>query len=231
MLKFSIIIPCYRDETNLQCLLKQLQRLRSDNCEIIVVDGAGSTACRRICNAFQARWLVSQPCRGQQLYAGAAIAKGDVLWFLHTDLRLSDNAFSAMKQAIEKGAIGGFFRFRFDAPRDWPAGILEPAIAVRCHFGLPYGDQGIFILRDYYFKTGGHAKWPLFEEVPLVKRVRQQGKFVALRQPIFVNPRRWQQDGWWRRTWQNRKLALKFTCGVMPEVLAQHYYARRPQAK
>ena len=224
MLKFSIVIPCYRDEENLRCLLEQLQKVSDKAWEIIVVDGAGSEFCRNICKAYHVHWLASQPCRGQQLLTGAAEAHGDVLWFLHTDVRLTSNAFASMKHVIKNGAIGGFFKFRFDEPRDWPAYILERAIMLRCSLGVPYGDQGLFILRKSYYAIGGHAPWPLFEEVPLVQGARKMGKFVALNKPMFVNSRRWRQDGWWRRTWNNRQLALKFACGVAPQILAQRYH-------
>jgi len=223
MPELSMIIPCYRDEEKLSNLLEQLSNLPSNAHEIIVVDGAANKTCRKLCRTYQAHWLPSQPCRGQQLLEGASVAQGRVLWFLHADVRLSPQSFSAITGAIESDAAGGYFKFRFDTPRDWPAGILEPVIAMRCRMGVPYGDQGLFFLRECYHAIGGHAPWPLFEEVPLVRKARQYGKFIALQEPIFVSSRRWRQDGWWLRTWRNRVLALRFTCGTSPQTLAMQY--------
>lgn len=228
MLSCSVIIPCYRDEAELTHLLEQLRKLPQAPLEIIVVDGAASDKCQEICNNNQASRLVSEPCRGHQLLAGAAMAQGDILWFLHADARLSLDPLSAIFRVIEQGAVGGYFRFRFDAPRAWPAFFLEPAIALRCRFGVPYGDQGLFVLRQIYTKVGGHAPLPLFEEVHLVNKTRRLGRFYPLCDPIFVNPRRWLCDGWWRRTWKNRKLALKFARGVAPNELAAHYRSDNP---
>ncbi|MBA2483538.1 MAG: TIGR04283 family arsenosugar biosynthesis glycosyltransferase [Nitrosomonas sp.] len=228
MYSCSIIIPCYRDETKLTHLLDQLRKLPLAPLEIIVVDGASSSDCHEICRKNQALWLPSEPCRGLQLRAGAAIAQGEILWFLHADTRLSPNPLSAIINAIEHGAAGGYFRFCFDAPRAWPAVLLEPAIALRCRIGVPYGDQGLFVLSQIYIKAGGHAPWPLFEEVDLVNGVRRLGRFYPLREPIFVNPRRWLRDGWWRRTWKNRKLALSFARGVAPNKLATRYHSDNP---
>ncbi|MDO9312311.1 MAG: glycosyl transferase family 2, partial [Nitrosomonas sp.] len=191
-----------------------------------VVDAANSESCAEICTQFQTQRIVSEPCRGQQLLTGAAQARGDVLWFLHTDAQLSTDPLTAMTKAIAQGAIGGYFRFRFAAPRAWPAFILEPMIALRCRIGVPYGDQGIFMARSVYHQIGGHAPWPLFEEVPLVRAMRRVGKFLPLTAPIFIDPRRWQRDGWWRRTWHNRKLALNFMCGVTPQELASRYHSK-----
>lgn len=223
MPSFSVIIPCYNDEQKLAQLLAQIQHLPRTPHEVIVVDGAASHACQALCQQYRAHWLASEPCRGKQLLAGAGVAQGDVLWFLHADARLSKAPISMMEVELEKGAIGGYFRLRFDAPRAWPAPFLEHAIALRCRFGIPYGDQGLFMSRQAYTKAGGHAPWPLFEEVPLVKGLRRLGSFIALNEPILVDPRRWQRDGWWRRTWENRKLALAFACGRAPEELATRY--------
>lgn len=223
MSKVSIIIPCYNDEQKLAQLLAQIQHLPRTPLEVIVIDGAASTVCQNICQQYQAHWLPSEPCRGKQLLAGAATAQGDVLWFLHADAHLPSDPLTVMELTLEQGALGGYFKFKFDAPRAWPAFILEPAVALRCRYGIPYGDQGLFMLRQAYVEAGGHAPWPLFEEVPLVKNLRKLGHFMALASPLLVDPRRWQHDGWWRRTWGNRKLALAFARGHAPHALAAQY--------
>ena len=69
----------------------------------------------------------------------------------------------------------------------------------------------------------GHASWPLFEGVPWVRGIRQLGYFQSLREAMLVDPYRWRQDGWWYRTWCNRKLALNFACGVVSDKLASRY--------
>jgi rSAM/selenodomain-associated transferase 2 len=224
--RFSVIIPCYQDEDKLADLLGQLQQLPDWSSEIIVVDGAGNPTCGRVCQQYGAQWLVAEPCRGQQLRAGAALAKGDTLWFLHADTRLCPDPLNAMLLAFDRGAIGGYFRFRFDLPRAWPALLLEPAIAMRCRFGVPYGDQGLFMRRNAYWEAGGHSPWPLFEEVALINGLRRLGSFVPLQEAILVNPRRWHRDGWWRRTWINRNLALAFAWGASPDRLAARYRSK-----
>ncbi|MDN5751927.1 MAG: TIGR04283 family arsenosugar biosynthesis glycosyltransferase [Nitrosospira sp.] len=223
MSDFSVIIPCYHDDEKLASLLSQLQNVPHRPMEVVVVDGANDPACRQVSRRYGARWLAGEPCRGRQLLAGAALAQGDVLWFLHADSRLPPDPMKAMRLAIAQGAVGGYFRFRFDGPRAWPALLLEPAIAFRCRFGVPYGDQGLFMTRQVYVETGGHSPWPLFEEVSLVRELRRLGRFLALREPLFVDPRRWHRDGWWRRTWMNRNLALAFARGVTPGELAVRY--------
>lgn len=221
--RISIVIPCYNDEQKLEQLLEQIQHLPQPAPEVIVVDGARSQACHALCLNYGAKWLTSEACRGKQLLLGATQARGDVLWFLHADARLPNDPMATINLTLKQGAIGGYFKFKFDSPRAWSALILEPAIALRCRFGIPYGDQGLFMLKRAYVDAGGHAPWPLFEEVPLVKNIRLLGQFIALNKPLFVDPRRWERDGWWRRTWENRKLALAFARGRAPNELATQY--------
>ncbi|MDD2834472.1 MAG: TIGR04283 family arsenosugar biosynthesis glycosyltransferase [Methylotenera sp.] len=219
----SIVIPCYNDESKLSQLLAQINRLPNTPCEVIVVDAAASQHCQNLCLAHGATWFAAEPCRGKQLLAGAAAARGDILWFLHADARLPDDPIGAIKKTLKCGAVGGYFKFKFDQPRTWQATLLEPLIALRCRYGIPYGDQGLFMRKTAYQLAGGHAPWPLFEEAPLVKGLRRQGQLTSLKEAIFVNPRRWQHDGWWQRTWENRKLALAFALGKQPNELAKRY--------
>ncbi|MFC3608181.1 hypothetical protein [Stutzerimonas tarimensis] len=65
----------------------------------------------------------------------------------------------------------------------------------------------------------------IFPEVPLVRKSRRQGRFACLGRGLAVDPRRWQRDGWWRRSLRNRLLALGFALGLSPWRLARRYGA------
>ena len=115
--------------------------------------------------------------------------------------------------------------FRFAGAPDWRKRALAALINARARVGVPYGDQGLFATRAAYEAAGGFADAPLFEEVPLVRGLRRQGRFVALGESIGVSPRRWERDGWLRRTLANRALALAYMAGAAPERLARRYGA------
>lgn len=228
----SVIVPCWRDERALARLLDGLGELfaRAEIIsEIIVVDGADNEQCRQLCERYAARWLPAKPCRGEQLRLGASHARHPLLWFLHADAQLHGDPLPAMQKAIASGATGGYFRFRFAGRTGWQGKLLEQLINLRCRFGVPYGDQGLFVEADAYKRCGQHSPWPLFEEVELVKCLRRHGEFTRLDDGVRVDPRRWQRDGWWRRSLRNRLLALQFTCGVPVEQLAQRYTGQRPE--
>lgn len=229
----SVIIPCWRDETVLEALLERLNQLAqaSRHCiQLLVVDAACNPACNAICQRHAAQWLPAQPCRGEQLRMGASQARYPILWFVHADAQLRGNPLAIISAAFSAGAVGGYFAFRFSGASCWQSRLLEKLIGLRNRFGVPYGDQGLFVEASAYRACGQHSPWALFEEVELVKRLRRHGRFVRLAEGVQVDPRRWQHDGWWRRSLRNRLLALAFVGGVPAARLATRYSSGRPDS-
>lgn len=225
----SVIIPCWRDEALLGPLLSRLHQLATRSrqvLQIIVVDAARSPSCNRLCQQHGAQWLPATPCRGEQLRLGAEHARHSILWFLHADAQLLGNPLPDIQTAVASGAVGGAFAFRFAGPSCWQSRLLERLIDWRSRFGVPYGDQGVFVETSAYLACGQHRPWPLFEEVELIKQLRQLGRFVRIGQGVQVDPRRWQRDGWWRRSLHNRLLALAYAVGVPASRLARLYGQR-----
>lgn len=222
-LRIAAIIPVLGDAGELDALCHHLRGMNAGPSEILVIDGANDAQVRELCNRWGATHLASRAGRGHQLHTGALSAHSELLWFLHADAMPAADATQAMLQAIARGAIGGYFRFRFTGARQWQKSALEVLINRRAQLGVPYGDQGLFVTRAAYLAAGGFPDVPLFEEVPLVKALRRAGRFVALATPIGVSPRRWERDGWLRRTIENRLLALRYMLGAPPARLARRY--------
>jgi rSAM/selenodomain-associated transferase 2 len=216
-----VIIPTLDDDAALQRLLARVGHLDPAPDEVIVVDGAASESCAAACRGAGALWLPAHPSRGGQLALGAARAPADVLWFLHADCEPHATAVAAIRRGIAAGAVGGYFRFHFGGASTRSKRLLERCIAWRCRLGMVYGDQGIFVLRAAYEATPGFTVQPLFEEVAMVRALKRTRRFVGLALPITVSPRRWERDGYFRRTLVNRTLALAFLCGVSPARLAR----------
>jgi hypothetical protein len=141
--------------------------------QLIVVDGACSNSCMLVSQRQNAQWLQAMPCRGEQLRRGAAHARHPVLWFLHADAQLRGNPLELVSAATERGAVGGYFAFRFANTQCWQSRLLEALIGIRNRVGTPYGDQGIFVTAEAYESCGQHSPWPLFEEIELIRRLRR----------------------------------------------------------
>jgi glycosyltransferase involved in cell wall biosynthesis len=231
--RLVVIVPTWRDDEELTELLLCLGRLDAPPEHVIVVDGASSEVTAEVCRRGGARWLPSALGRGLQLTAGVLAAQGilgestaqglDAFWFLHSDCRPHRQAAWAIREAVTRGAAGGYFRFRFGGSPGPLKTLLERCIALRCRTGMVYGDQAIFATRAAYEASPGLDRQPLFEEVPLVRHLKRTGGFIALKLPITVSPRRWERDGFLRRTLRNRSLALGYALGVPASRLARWY--------
>ena len=221
----SIIIPHFRDETALSQLFEQLAPMRPKHgMEVIVVDGGNSEECQQLCRRFSATYLKLEPNRGKQLLAGAKAATGTTLWFLHADAIIPPTAIDQILTARQNRVDAGYFRFSFSGLDRWFKKALAFFVNLRTQFGgMPYGDQGIFVDRNLYFSAGGHAEIPLFEEVALARTLRRSSKFKQLPLALPVNPRRWERDGYLKRTLVNRLCALAFLFRISPERISRWY--------
>jgi rSAM/selenodomain-associated transferase 2/rSAM/selenodomain-associated transferase 1 len=221
--RVSVIIPVFDDLAALEVLLHRLGDLQPGADEVIVVDGNNSEDCRRLCSHFAVVYIASRPNRGAQLGLGATHASGDILWFLHADSCPSARSVTQIRNHVAAGNSSGYFRFRFDGVQHWYKRWLASAINLRARFGIPYGDQGLFVERTAYARAGGHTATPLFEEVALIKHLRREQGCAPLAASIGVASRRWERDGWLRRSLHNRYLAAAFALGIAPERLARQY--------
>ncbi|MGH8140233.1 MAG: TIGR04283 family arsenosugar biosynthesis glycosyltransferase [Steroidobacteraceae bacterium] len=228
-MRLALIVPTLDDDTALAHFLTQLAGLDLPPDEVIVVDGGSRSSTAQICRDFGCTWMSAQQGRGVQLRAGAARANADALWFVHADCQLHPDASKAIRAAIATGEAGGYFRFQFGGERRALKRFLEWCIAWRCRAAMVYGDQGIFATRSAYDASPGFSAQPLFEEVALVRALKRSGRFAALALPIIVSSRRWERDGFLRRTLHNRALALGFLLGIDSMTLARWYRTRVSQ--
>ncbi len=224
-LSVSAIIPVLSDLPALVQLLDCLDGAGNGPEQTVVIDGNASDACERICAERQCLYVALEPNRGRQLDAGAIAAIGDVLWFLHADSVPPAEGAELIRRHISAGYVGGYFGFAFTGQQRWYKNALSASINLRARFGTPYGDQGLFVARDAYHQSAGYAPTPLFEEVRLVRSLRRMGPFGRVDAAIGVSPRRWERDGWVRRTLNNRLMALGYLVGVSPQRLARHYHS------
>jgi len=220
----TAIIPVLGETGELQRLLELLRNLSDPVDEIIVVDGLRHDDCRNLCKRYGCDWLPTRCGRGHQLHAGALQASSDILWFVHADAAPGRTAATDIRRHIASGCDGGYFRFRFSGTTNAAKRALAAMINLRTTIGIPYGDQGLFATRSAYMEAGGFPDQPLFEEVRLVRNLRRRRRFLPVAATIGVSQRRWQRDGWVRRSCENRLLAAAYTVGISPQTLARRYH-------
>ena len=236
----SVVIPVLRDAAELERLLAELLRRppagggAGGDCEVIVVNGDDADAAiEPLKTRFPAvRWAAAEPSRAGQMNAGAQLASGAWLLFLHADTCPAPGWLDEIRRIdADPRTVAGALRLALRS-RDWRARIVERGVAWRVRWmGLPYGDQGIFVRRSVFEQLGGYRPLPLMEDVDLVRRVRRRGRMAFSRVPILASARRWEHDGWLRRTGLNLLLLLAYTAGAPPARLARAYYGGRGGAR
>ncbi len=128
---------------------------------------------------------------------GAALATGDVLLFLHADTLLPSNAFALIRAAMnDKGVVGGAFDLGIISRRKIFR-ITETYVFFRTRLTrIPFGDQAIFIRRDFFEKIGGYRELPIMEDVDLMKRIRKRGDRIRIiHAKALTSARRWEREG------------------------------------
>ena len=193
--------------------------------EIIVSDGGSRDATIAIARATGARVVSGPPGRGIQLAAGAALASGEWLLFLHADCRLMpgwEGAVAAFLAAPAAAERGGYFVLALDDPHP-AARRLERMVAWRCRvLALPYGDQGLLIARSLYDAVGGFAAIPLMEDVDLVRRLGRH-RLMPIAATVISSARRYRGAGYVRRPLRNLFCLSLYFAGVPPRRIARLY--------
>ena len=195
--------------------------------EVIIVDGGSQDLTEEIAEETGAVFVRTALGRGTQLAAGAAIAKGDWLLFLHADTVLDVGwerevaAFMARAEAPEHPQAAAF-RFALDDTGARPR-LLEILVGLRSSvLRLPYGDQGLLLPRQFYEAVGGFRKIPLMEDIDLVRRLKR-GQLAMLRTKAVTSAVRYQREGYVRRTGRNLICLLLYYVKAPLSMIARFY--------
>jgi rSAM/selenodomain-associated transferase 2 len=219
----SVVVPVRGDPGPLGALLAQLPA-RAGVQVVVASTGAIAAAQARLRLARpDVQWVDAPPGRGVQLNAGAAVAQGAWLWFVHADSQLPERWWEAFIRLDGSAAVGGSFAFRLDSAA-WQARWLERAVAFRVRlFDLPYGVQGIFVRRSVFSALRGFKPVPLMEDVEFMRRLKRHGRLAHLTVALVTSARRWEQRGWLRQSAANLVTLALYGLGVSPERLARRY--------
>ncbi|MFH1299795.1 MAG: TIGR04283 family arsenosugar biosynthesis glycosyltransferase [Planctomycetota bacterium] len=220
----SIIIPTLNEERQLARTLSPL--LGNRNVELIVVDAGSNDRTTEIAQELGARVIQTQPGRGRQMNAGAALARGEVLLFLHADSLLPAEYFSEIWSILFQGGIAGAFSLKIESEL---AGIrwIEWGANIRSRYRqLPYGDQGLFLRAADFYQMRGFKYWPLMEDYEFCRRLKQRGRILISSAGILTSGRRWESLGVMKTTLMNQLCINAYRGGVSPESIARFY--RRP---
>src|SRR5437667_6751191 len=153
--------------------LAGLAPLRNRGHEVIVVDG-GSSDTRRGRARTAARVISAPRGRASEMNAGAALARGEVLLFLHADTRLPENADARILGGL---AASGKAWGRFDVRIEGESRLL-PVIAFFMNrrsraTGIATGDQAIFVRREAFDRVGRFPPLERMEDIALSRSLKR----------------------------------------------------------
>jgi len=219
----SVIIPAMNEEDRIGSLLDIMQHWRSQGVELIVVDGGSHDQTVAIARRRADHCIVTAPGRAGQQNAGAALARGDLLWFVHADTGLQGDEWRTLQSLHQSVAVP--FWGRFDVSMNSPdrrLGLIATMMNLRSRFtGIMTGDQGIFVSRILFTSIGGFPQQPLMEDVALARALR--GRLARLEGIAVTSAEKYRRQGWLRRGGRNLWTLMRYIMGASPDALAESY--------
>ena len=229
-MRLSVIVPAWNEAGGIHHSLAPLQPWRGRGHEVIVVDGGSDDDTVHLATPLADRVIRAPRGRANQQNAGAAVAKGEGLVFLHADTRLPGEADALIQRALATHHWG---RFDVRIAGRHPGLPLVAALMNRRSrlSGIATGDQAIFVRREAFEAVGGFPAQPLMEDIELSRRLKRLGRPACLRPPVTTSGRRWDEHGFWRTVWLMWHLRLAYFFGADPADLARAYYGFSPPKK
>ncbi len=222
--QISVVIPVLRHEPMLASAISSVRVGESPDLELLVVAAEASEETLTTVIAHRVPMIASIPGRGRQLNAGATASRGEVLLFLHADSQLPMDYRQQIDRILSDPKIGGgAFRLAI-ASGHWAFRLVEFGANLRSRWwGVPYGDQAIFVRRKCYESLGGFREWPLMEDYDFAHRLRQSHGLKIANSCVMTSPRRWNRLGIWRTWLRNQRIIIAYRCGYSVGELGKWY--------
>lgn len=229
--RLSVIIPALEEEAAVAAAVASARRAGAE--QVIVADGGSGDRTRQRAAAAGAAVVAAPRGRARQMNAGAALATGDMLLFLHADTRLPPRAAELVRRALAAdGVVGGAFAYAAAGAGAWDP-LLTLGNRLRLGlFGHPYGDQGLFLRARIFRALGGFPDLPVMEDWELVARLRRLGRVVVLPEAALTSAASFAEHGLLRACLLNLATIVGHQLGVDTRHLAalRARVARRPDA-
>ncbi|WP_291210774.1 TIGR04283 family arsenosugar biosynthesis glycosyltransferase [Hydrogenophaga sp.] len=223
-MRLSIIVPMLNEATGLPRLLNRLSVLKSQGCEVLIVDGGSDDGCAELAARKGLQVLTSPRGRARQMNHGAAHATGNVLLFLHADTVLPEGAIITIRRAMQSsGAVWGRFDVVIDGPHPMLR-VVAQLMNLRSRWtGIATGDQAMFVTREAFNAAVGFPDQPLMEDIELSKRLLERSRPACIGNTVLTSGRRWESRGIWRTILLMWRLRWAYWRGAPADQLAQLY--------
>jgi len=218
----TIIVPAHNEQKNLEKLLPNLNNLSGDNdIEVIVaLSCTNSDASETIANLSNVRFIkCTATGRAAQMNHAANLARGNVLAFLHADVKPPKTFIADIERAIDNGCEAGFFSYRFDKK----SFLLSINASFTSKDGIftGGGDQCLFIKKVIFESLGRFDEHQvLMEDFEFFERMKKSKvRYKIIKNDLIVSARKYQNNSYLRVNVSNMILVLLFKWGYPPQKL------------
>ncbi|WGK65395.1 TIGR04283 family arsenosugar biosynthesis glycosyltransferase [Croceiramulus getboli] len=168
------------------------------------------------------RVIASDQGRAVQMNAGAAIAKGEVLYFLHADSFPPSHYDQHIFNEIKNGKQAGCFRMRFDHSHWWLR--LAGWLTRFEHRACRGGDQSQFISKTLFEALGGYdERFTVYEDNDLINKLYARDEFKVLPYWLTTSARRYETNGIWKLQYHFWTIYVKKFFGASADELYDYY--------
>ena len=219
----SVCIATYNGEKYIKEQLLSILPQLGKKDEVIISDDHSTDNTLDIVSQYDVKIINSASGRAKQMNAGAAVALGDTLLFLHADTILPTMLPNTLPNMLPTIYQWGFFKVRLSG-QHWMFRVIETMINLRSSLtSVATGDQCIFVARDLFVKLKGYKDIPLMEDVELSKRLKLLSKPHVINQAVTTLSRRWESNGIVLTIILMWRIRFLYFMGVSPKTLAKSY--------
>lgn len=222
----SVVIPTVNEARFIGDLCRYLRDLKERDLrigEIIVVDGSSQDATATIagnCGAVVVQSDIAS--RAIQMNIGARNATGDVLYFLHADVRPPESFSENIFRALHAGADFGCFSIQFDHPSKLLK--INSRLTRKDSKYLGGGDQTLFIKRTIFNELAGFNEDHLImEDFEFFWRAKKSFQHRIILNDVCVSARKYDKNSYWRVQFANFLIFNGYQLGVSQQRLVNWY--------
>jgi len=201
----SVVIPAYNEATYIDRLLEALSKQNFEDFEVIVSDAQSKDGTKEVADSFKDKLDIKfveapplGPAHGRNI--GAAKAKGEWLLFLDADVDVRDAGFmnKMLAKTTEKGWNTSSAQLKVERSLLGKIGHSQGYMNLAAHTKHPiFQGYCMFTKKQLFEKLNGfNEKIKYGEDNDYATRSAPYGFGFVKKTYYYVDPRRYEQEGW-----------------------------------